>query len=137
MKQEEKILEKYGKDSGMKVPEGYFSELNSRIMDQLPPYEVRRSVPQLSSWQRVRPYIYLAAMFCGIWLMMKLFHSVSQPMSLSLDNPPEALVYLIERESDLPDMNMMPMIDDYMLEEDVVMSYDSFAEFQEDFDSIE
>ena len=137
MKQEEKILEKYGKDSGMKVPEGYFSELNSRIMDQLPPYEVRRSVPQLSRWQRVRPYIYLAAMFCGIWLMMKLFHSVSQPMSLSLDNPPEALVYLIERESDLPDMNMMPMIDDYMLEEDVVMSYDSFAEFQEDFDSIE
>lgn len=139
MKQEEIIIKKYGKDSGMNVPEGYFSDLQGRIMDSLPPIERRPEVGEISKWKRVRPYIYLAAMFCGIWLMMKLFHTVTQPMSLNLDNSPEALVQLLDRDLDSYEEGyvMLPMAltDDYSLEEEVIMDYDNIADFERDFNN--
>ena len=137
MKQEDSIQQKYGKDSGMRVPDGYFTDLQSRIMDTLPPYESQPVAQDIRGWQRFKPYFYLAAMFAGIWLMMKVFHTVSQPMSLSLDNPPEAIVQLIDSEAYTPEYLTMQYIDDYDIEEEVVMSYDSFEEFERDFDSAE
>lgn len=137
MKQEDSIQQKYGKDSGMRVPDGYFTDLQSRIIDTLPPYESQPVAQDIRGWQRFKPYFYLAAMFAGIWLMMKVFHTVSQPMSLSLDNPPEAIVQLIDSEAYTPEYLTMQYIDDYDIEEEVVMSYDSFEEFERDFDSAE
>lgn len=139
MKQEEEILSKYGKSSGMKVPEGYFSDLQKNVMASLPPYPVQRKAPQLSRWQRVKPYVYLAAMFCGIWLMMKVFHTVTQPMSLSLDNPPEALVELLDAGHDMDyqyvNYQYMPYIPDFDLDdEEFLMSYDNIEDFEKDFE---
>ena len=133
MKQEDRILDKYGKESGMEVPEGYFAELEKRIMDSLPPYQEQPRVAEMTRWQRMRPYFYLAAMFCGIWLMMKLFHTVSQPMSMSLDNPPEALVQLLDRDIDYDKYTSNSAMPDFMLEEEVIMDYDSFEDFERDF----
>lgn len=133
MKQEEEILNKYGKDSGMRVPEEYFRNLESCIMESLPPYVSGPKEVELTRWQRVRPYVYLAAMFCGIWLMMKLFHTVSEPMTLSLDNPPSAVVQLMEQDLYEPESINMPLSSGYDLEEEVIMNYDSFEEFEKDF----
>ena len=135
MKQEDSIKDKYGKESGMKVPDGYFSELESRILTSLPPYQAKPIVPAMTTWQRVKPYVYLAAMFCGIWLMMKVFHTATQPMSLSLDNPPEAIVQLLDHELYPEDYISLQLSSDYDLEEEVVMSYDSFEDFEKDFES--
>ena len=134
MKQEEQLISKYGKESGMKVPEGYFSDLERNILSSLPPYQEKRRVADLTRWQRVKPYVYLAAMFCGIWLMMKVFHTATQPMSLSLDNPPAALVEMIDGGMDY-DVHYMPYIeDDFDSEdEDLIMSYDSIEDFEKDF----
>ena len=117
----------------MKVPEGYFSDLERNIMNALPPYPSQRKAPKLSAWQRMKPYAYLAAMFCGIWLMMKVFHTATQPMSLNLDNPPEALVDLIENDYDF-DVNYSPYSPDFDIEdEEFIMSYDNIEDFEKDF----
>ena len=137
MKQEEYIIKKYRKDSGMKVPVNYFPDLENKIMDSLPPYNLQQREPVLTRWQRVKPYIYLAAMFCGIWLMMKLFHTVSQPMTIGLDNPPEVLVQWMDHDNYDYDVMTLSQISDYGLEYDIVMDYDSFEEFEKDFISNE
>ena len=132
MKQEEQLINKYGKDSGMRVPEGYFPELQKHILESLPPYEKKRIV-EPSRWQHVKPYVYLAAMFCGIWLMMKVFHTATQPISMSLDNPPEALVEMIDGGIDY-DMHYLPYLDNYDFDdEELIMSYDNIEDFEKDF----
>lgn len=137
MKQEEQLISKYGKETGLKVPEGYFPDLNQRILQELPPYPKKERVPELSRWQRVRPYVYLAAMFCGIWLMMKVFHTATQPLSLSLENPPEALVEMIDKDWDY-EMNYLPYYNDNLDldDEELIMSYDNIEDFEKDFYSV-
>lgn len=136
MKQEETLLKEYGRDSGMKVPEGYFAGLQTKIMDSLPPYKAEAPTPDLSRWQRMKPYVYLAAMFCGIWLMMQLFHMVSNPMSLSLDNPPEAIVQILDHDQEYYDYIGYPSEPDFLMEEDVMASYDSIEDFERDFNAL-
>lgn len=133
MKQEDSIINKYGKDSGMTVPEGYFQDLESKILDSLPPYISQPKQIEMSKWQRVKPYVYLAAMFCGIWLMMKVFHHISEPMTLSLDNPPSAVVQLLEHELYEQDYISFSTSAEYDLEEEVMLNYDSFEDFEKDF----
>ena len=73
MKREDsKILDKLGKDPGFKVPENYFAEFNTKLMESLPEVKITEEVkPTL--WVRVRPFVYMAAMFAGVWLMMNIF----------------------------------------------------------------
>lgn len=132
MRQEDILKEKYGTDTGFTVPDGYFEELNSRIMSALPPCrEVRKEVA-VSKWQRIKPYLYLAAMFAGIWMMMKVFHTVSTSGRLSLDNPPEAIVQLMDGDTS----DLFPFVQDgseFEVEEEVCGNYDTFDEFEDDF----
>ncbi len=72
MKKDSDILNKIGRKSGFQVPENYFEQFNSRMIEQLP----ERVLPQpeaITLWQRLRPYIYMAAMFAGIYLMVSIF----------------------------------------------------------------
>lgn len=71
-KEDSKILEKLGKEPGFKVPENYFANFNSKLMDSLPEVKItEEEKPTL--WVRLRPFIYMAAMFAGIWVMMNIF----------------------------------------------------------------
>ncbi len=72
MKSEDsKILEKLGKNPGFKVPENYFDDFNAKLMDSLPEVKItEEEKPTL--WVRVRPIVYMAAMFAGVWLMMNI-----------------------------------------------------------------
>lgn len=63
---------------GMKVPEGYFEEFSKRMADKLPFNEAAETVKVQEAvrrtwWQRSRPYVYMAAMFAGIWCMTHMF----------------------------------------------------------------
>lgn len=72
MKDNRKILDEIGGKPGFKVPENYFENLSARITEQLPERELPK--PEIiTPWQRLRPYIYMAAMFAGIWLMVQVF----------------------------------------------------------------
>ncbi len=79
MKQEEsEILKGLGKDPGFKVPENYFEEFNKRMLDSLPEKEIKTQVIEKPSmWVRVRPYVYAAASFAGIWCMITVFNQVN------------------------------------------------------------
>lgn len=90
MKSENRLNDIFGKDSGMRVPENYFPQIFSRISASLPEQPERRPMP-LSRWQRLKPYVYLAAMFAGIWCTLKMVTMMSEQSSssrVSLDNPP-------------------------------------------------
>lgn len=72
MKDNNKILDEIGGKSGFKVPENYFDNLSARITEQLPERELPK--PEVvTTWQRIRPYLYMAAMFAGIYLMIQIF----------------------------------------------------------------
>lgn len=78
MKQEKDILAHLPKADGMSVPDGFFAEFATRMADSLPQtdFELNATaapLPPRSFWQRIRPYAYMAAMFAGVWCMLKLF----------------------------------------------------------------
>lgn len=66
------ILDNIDRKSGMSVPEGYFEALPEKIMKRLPETEPFVEEP-VSVWDRVKPWVYMAAMFAGIALMFKVF----------------------------------------------------------------
>lgn len=84
-----------GKDrikDGMRVPQGYFEAFNRSMCEKLPFNQAAESPRQLTPvhrtwWQKARPYIYMAAMFAGVWCMTKMFSLMkTENNSLSLTN---------------------------------------------------
>jgi len=74
------LLKDIPKVEPFKTPEGYFEHFTNGIMSQLPDVvqEDSKSV-NINWWYRVRPWVYMAAMFAGIALMIRLF--VGSPAS--------------------------------------------------------
>lgn len=58
--------------SPFKVPENYFRDFNSGIMDKLPQKELPKAkiVPL---WRRIAPWTAVAAAFCGVLFMLGVF----------------------------------------------------------------
>ena len=84
MKQDDStILEKYGKDPGFKVPENYFADFNKRMTEMLPDVEITPVDVKPTMWQRVRPLVYMAAMFAGVWCMMQVFSNFTATDNLN------------------------------------------------------
>lgn len=76
MKEEDNILKKVGTGNVFNVPDGYFENLTSEIMDRLPEKEkviVKEKVPTM--WDRVKPWAYMAAMFVGAALIIRVASS--------------------------------------------------------------
>ena len=133
MKEEDKILERYGRKGPWRVPDGYFEAVRIEIQAKLPEYPEAPKRADMSLWQRVKPYVYLAAMFAGIWCMMKVFHNAAGMGSLSIDNPPEHIAAYIG-EHDFSDLYMLSSdLTDEELLQDVSESYDNMEEFKRDF----
>jgi glutamine phosphoribosylpyrophosphate amidotransferase len=65
-------LEEIAKVDPFTVPEAYFEGLTSDIMSRLPEH-VREETKTVNLWTRVQPWLYMAAMFIGIALMVNLF----------------------------------------------------------------
>ena len=84
MKREDStLLNKYGKDSGFKVPENYFADFNERMTQMLPDVEITPVDVKPTMWQRVRPLVYLAATFAGVWCMMQVFGHFTDTSSMN------------------------------------------------------
>ena len=72
MKKETDILQQIDCKSGFKLPENYFDNLTEKVMAQLP--EIEREEPAaVTLWQRCKPWVYMAAMFAGMSLLVKTF----------------------------------------------------------------
>ena len=90
------ILDRAGHDDGMTVPEGYFEQFAARMKESLPeqPWEKVSAdndethvMPSRSLWQKVRPHVYMAAMFAGIWLMLNVSTLVGTGGDLPVASP--------------------------------------------------
>jgi len=66
-----------------RVPEDYFDQLEERIMARTPetPVEAEAEPARPSLWVRVRPIVYLAAVFVSMNLVFRAFRSVIHPDS--------------------------------------------------------
>ena len=83
MKQEDPtILNKYGKDPGFKVPENYFEDFNKRMVEMLPDVEITPVDVKPTMWQRIKPLVYMAAMFAGVWCMIQVFSNFTNSGNL-------------------------------------------------------
>ena len=113
MKREDStLLTKYGKDSGFKVPENYFEDFNKRMTEMLPNVEITPVDVKPTMWQRVRPLVYLAAMFAGVWCMMSVFNHFNGTQTDSVGAVAEKL---IDDKSNVDEFLMSGSVSDYDL----------------------
>lgn len=132
MRQEDKLKEKTGQRLPYKVPEGYFKSFKDNLMQSLPEYPEKPVPKRLTGWQRIKPYVYLAAMFAGIWCMMQIFHRVASNNASGPDNI--TAVSSINYEPDAYDLYIDDSTgEDIELEDEVLTLYPSFDEFKRDF----
>lgn len=112
MKEEDKIRKAIGTENPFRVPDGYFENLTSEIMNRLPEKEEllaeKREEPTM--WQKIRPWLYMAAMFIGAALIIR----VASSGGVQAD---ERLV-AEEEDTEMEYINMAvenSMLDDYSL----------------------
>ena len=101
-------LDQLKEKNPFKVPEGYFEHLSVQIMDQLPEKEPVVVAKQISLMDRVRPWLYMAAVFAGLGLFFKGIIAIEKSATgssqevllVQSDLTPEALtgIYLTEDE---------------------------------------
>ena len=73
MEEEKNILKKIGTKNPFYVPEGYFENFSQELMSKLPEKESFLPESNPTLWQRVKPWIYMTAMFVGIMLSVRIF----------------------------------------------------------------
>ena len=65
MKEEKELLARCGKENPFKTPEGYFEHFHEEMMTRLPKPEVVAAPRQVSLMERIKPLLYMAAMFAS------------------------------------------------------------------------
>lgn len=112
-------LDNINRKSGMSVPDGYFDSFPDKMMKRLP-----ESLPfveePVTIWDKVKPWMYMAAMFAGIALMFKVFTWNSG----SSENMAEMNENLIELTSDEAEaLFFYDNVNDYSLYEYISENY--------------
>mgnify|MGYP003296161878 CR=1 FL=1 len=109
MGKEDNILRKVGTKNPFQVPDHYFEEVVQEVMARLPEKAPVQPLQEVSTWQRIKPWVYMAAMFCGIMLSVRIF----------VGNPQQEEFPISQAEAEmLPDdeweiMVRRTLIDDY------------------------
>ena len=116
------ILQQVDRRDGMTVPEGYFEDFAARMAASLPRREWEEPAPRVvprSLWQKVRPYIYMAAMFLGVWCMMNMFDLMRSSAGLGVENS-ATFAKALGNEQFMGDyLTSQGMMDDYTIMEDL------------------
>ena len=73
MGKEDNLFRKVGTKNPFNVPDRYFEDFTQDLMSKLPEKEPMLPVAEPTLWQQVKPWIYMAAMFCGIMLSVRIF----------------------------------------------------------------
>lgn len=84
MGKEDNILRKAGTGNPFRVPEHYFDNFTEELMGKLPEKEPLPYSTEPTLWQRVKPWVYMAAMFCGIMLSVRIFVGEPQKDEFSI-----------------------------------------------------
>lgn len=121
MGKEDNILRKAGTSNPFRVPDHYFENFTQELMNKLPEKEPMPLMSEPTLWERVKPWLYMTAMFCGIMLSVKVF--VGEPQK---DEFPAISQTEMER---LPDEDWEIMIDRIMMDDYTLYQYLTNANF--------
>ena len=115
MKEEDEILRKVGTGNAFKVPEGYFENLTSEVMDKLPEQKQPAfEVKEPTKWDKLKPLFYMAAMFVGAALIIRVASTDHKPVTVD-----EVAVTEVDTEvisDEMIDVALdRAMLDDYSL----------------------
>ena len=119
MKEEKELFQKIGKENPFKVPEGYFENLTQQVMERLPEKEPQPT-QEISMWERVKPWVYMAAMFVGLMFTVQVFVGKQEQQA----GPAE----YVSPVSDLSDEYLAPIINQTMLDDYELYQYLSDAD---------
>ena len=112
MKEEDNILKKIGTENAFRVPEGYFENLTSEVMNRLPEKEKPAfEKREVTMWERVKPWVYMTAMFAGAALIIRVASSDPTPAATDRTAADEA-------DTEMEYINMAvdnSILDDYSL----------------------
>ena len=111
-----------------RVPEGYMAGLTNQIMDRLPELPKEEEPQSVSLMDRIRPWLYLAAVFIGMGLFFRIIvdadKSVNQASVDSLlvqSEVSEAAIEAIDADMSAEDADYLEYIEDqyndYLLQE--------------------
>ena len=102
-----------------RVPEGYMAGLTNQIMDRLPELPKEEEPQSVSLMDRIRPWLYLAAVFIGMGLFFRIIvdadKSVNQASVDSLlvqSEVSEAAVEAIDADISADDADYLEYIED-------------------------
>ena len=113
-KQNKYKLEEHQPSRPFSVPEGYFDNLTQNIMAALPEQEQLYSTHiTVTPWMRIRPYLYAAAAFTGIFFCIKAALMISSSNdNVQMAQAEETTIYTDEY---IDSFLETAMIDDYTL----------------------
>ena len=102
-----------------RVPEGYMAGLTNQIMDRLPELPKEEEPQSVSLMDRIRPWLYLAAVFIGMGLFFRIIvdadKSVNQASVDSLlvqSEVSEAAIEAIDADMSSEDADYLEYIED-------------------------
>ncbi|MBQ3610184.1 MAG: hypothetical protein IJA03_09130 [Bacteroidaceae bacterium] len=121
MGKEDNILKKAGTDNPFSVPDHYFEDFSRNLMAKLPEKEPLPLPEEPTLWQRVKPWIYMAAMFCGIMLSVRVFVGEPQKEEIPHINVADA--------ENIPDEDWEIIIDRIMMDDYTIYQYLTDANF--------
>lgn len=95
------------------VPEGYFENLTQNIMSALPEQEsIYSTTITVTPWMRIKPYLYAAAAFVGIFFCIKAAVGIAPSSQQDVQMAQETTIYTDEY---IDSFLETAMIDDYTL----------------------
>ncbi|MBQ8770076.1 MAG: hypothetical protein IKJ10_05365 [Bacteroidaceae bacterium] len=125
MGKEDNILKKAGTDNPFSVPDHYFEDFSRNLMAKLPEKEPLPLPEEPTLWQRVKPWIYMAAMFCGIMLSVRVFVGEPQKEEIPHINVADA--------ENIPDEDWEIIIDRIMMDDYTIYQYLTDANFDPNY----
>lgn len=125
MGKEDNILKKAGTDNPFSVPDHYFEDFSRNLMAKLPEKEPLPLPEEPTLWQRVKPWIYMAAMFCGIMLSVRVFVGEPQKEEIPHINVADA--------ENIPEEDWEIIIDRIMMDDYTIYQYLTDANFDPNY----
>lgn len=125
MKEDTELKNRIGKENPFKVPEGYFENIVPEIMKQLPEAEVQEEV-EVTMWERVKPWVYMVAMFCGLMFGLRVMMN-DRPVSTSIN---AGDVSMTDSVQGIPDEYIDPILDQAMMDDYTLYMYLTDADLE-------
>ena len=125
MKEDTELKNRLGNENPFKVPEGYFENIVPEIMKQLPEAKVQES-SEISMWEKVKPWVYMVAMFCGLMFGLRVM-MMDKPLSRDTVS---SNVSMTDSVQGIPDEYIDPILDQAMMDDYTLYMYLTDADIE-------